>query len=109
MAKTCHLLDQGLITRSKCIFQELHYRGEYIGSGQAEDVIYADGVMNGKKVGLRGSQGTPSASYKLSLGDYQARFLKDPYKRGNSEMFQVYEVVLPDRTIWRCTITGIWE
>jgi hypothetical protein len=32
----------------------LHYRGEYVGSGQNEDVIYADAVMNGKKVELRG-------------------------------------------------------
>jgi hypothetical protein len=32
----------------------IHYREEYIGAGQTEDVIYADAVMNGKKVELRG-------------------------------------------------------
>jgi hypothetical protein len=47
----------------------LHYRGEYVGSGQDEDVIYADAVMNGKKVELRGYQGAdfqyPRASFEV--------------------------------------------
>jgi hypothetical protein len=87
----------------------LHYRGEYIGSGQTADVIYADAVMNGKKVELQGDREVPFQYYKLPLGDYQARLLKDPHKMGDTPIFQIYEVVLPDRTVWRCTVTGISE
>jgi hypothetical protein len=87
----------------------LHYRGEYIGSGQTADVIYADAVMNGKKVELQGDREVPFQYYKLPLGDYQARLLKDPHKMGDTPIFQIYEVVLPDRTVWRCTVTGILE
>jgi hypothetical protein len=87
----------------------LHYRGEYVGSGQTADVIYADAVMNGKKVELRGEQGIPSQHYKLPLGDYQARLLKDSQKVDDPPLFQVYELVLPDKTVWRCNVTGISE
>jgi hypothetical protein len=94
-----------------------HYREEYAGSGQDEDVIYADAVMNGKKVELRGYQGAdfqyphghPLKYYKLPLGDYQARLLKDSQKVDEAPLFQVYELVLPDETVWRCTVTGILE
>ena len=95
----------------------LHYRGEYVGSGQDQDVIYADAVMNGKKVEFRGYQGAdfqyphghPLKYYKLLLGDYQARLLKDSPKTYEAPLFQVYELVLPDKTVWRCTVTGILE
>ena len=95
----------------------LHYRGEYVGSGQNEDAIYADAVINGKKIELRGYQGAdfqyphghPLKYYKLPLGDYQARLLKDSHKVDDAPLFQVYEVALPDSTVWRCTVTGILE
>jgi hypothetical protein len=84
----------------------IHYRGEYIGSGQTKDVIYADVVVNGKKVELRGDREVPFQYFKLPLGDYQARLLKDPH---NMPLFQVWEIVLPDRTVWPFTVTGISE
>jgi hypothetical protein len=97
----------------------LHYRGEYLGSGQYADEIYADSLMNGKKLELRGESGGdfqyphnyPLKYYKLSLGDYQARLLKDSNKAKvhNAPLFEVYEVILPDKTVWRCTVTGISE
>jgi hypothetical protein len=87
----------------------IHYRKEYLGSGQTADVIYADAVMNGKKVELRGDREAPFQYYKLSLGDYQARLLKDPHKMGDTLIFQIYEVVLPDKTVGSFTVTGISE
>jgi hypothetical protein len=60
-----------------------HYRVEYIGSGQAENAIYADAVMNGKKIELEGERSEiPFQSVRLSLGDYRMRLLKDPKKMG---------------------------
>jgi hypothetical protein len=93
-----------------------HYREEYFGSLDY-DVIYADAVMNGKKVELKGDQGAdfqypyghPLKFYKLPLGDYQARLLRDSSKVDEPPLFQVYELLLPDKTVWRCTVTGISE
>jgi hypothetical protein len=87
----------------------IHYRAEYIGAGQTEDVIYADAIMNGKKVELRGDREVPFQYYKLPMGDYQARLLKDSPKVDDAPLFQIYEVVLPDTTVYRCTVTGISE
>jgi hypothetical protein len=94
-----------------------HYRREYVGSGQDRDVIYADAVINGKKVELRGNQGAdfqypyghPSKFFELSLGNYQARLLKDSQNADDAPLFQVYELVLPDKTVWHCNVTGISE
>jgi hypothetical protein len=99
----------------KMYLSEKHYRREYVGSGQDRDVIYADAVINGKKVELRGNQGAdfqypyghPLKYFKLPLGDYQARLLKDSQNVDDAPLFQVYELVLPDKTVWRCTVTGI--
>ena len=87
----------------------IHYRKEYIGSGQTADVIYADAVMNGKKVELRGDREAPFQYYKLPLGDCQARLLKDPHKITDTPLFQIYEVVFPDKTVGSFTVTGISE
>ena len=87
----------------------IRYRKEYVGSGQNADIIYADAVMNGKKVELRGDREAPFQYYKLSLGDYQAKLLKDPHKVGDTPIFQIYELVFPDRTVGSFTVTGISE
>jgi hypothetical protein len=87
----------------------LRYRGEPIGSGDAAEVVYVDAVIDGKKLELRGDREVPFQYYKLSLGDCQARLLKDPHKMGGTPIFQVYEVVLQDKTIGRFTVTGISE
>jgi hypothetical protein len=87
----------------------IHYRDEYIGSGQTADVVYIDAVMNGDKVELRGDREVPFQYYKLPLGDYQARLLIDPHKTTNTPLFQKYEVVLPGKTVCSFTVTGISE
>jgi len=87
----------------------LHYRKEYLGGEWTGYAIYADAVMNGKKFELEGDPKVPYQYYKLPLGDFQARLLKDPHKMGDTPIFQEYEVILPDSTVWRCTVTGISE
>jgi hypothetical protein len=83
----------------------LHYRVEDVAW-----VIYADAVVNGKKIELNGGQYSHFTTfYKLPLGDYQARVLKDSHKIDGTPMFQQYELVLPDKTVWRCAVTGISE
>ncbi|WP_263356266.1 hypothetical protein [Acidicapsa ligni] len=88
----------------------LRYRTEDIGGGQIGDVIYADAVINGKKVELRGDgDEVPFRKYQLSLGDFQARLLKDLNKTGGTSISQEYEVVLPNRIVWRCVVSGLFE
>jgi hypothetical protein len=87
----------------------LRYREEYLSSGQTADVIYVDVVMDGKKVELRGDREVPFQYYQLLPGDYQARLLKDPHKVGNTPLFQIYEVVFPDKTVGSFTVSGISE
>ena len=83
----------------------LHYRVE----GVAE-VIFADAVVDGKKLELNGGQYSHFTKfYKLPLGDYQARLLKDSHKITGTPMYQQYELVLPDHTVWDCTVTGFSE
>jgi hypothetical protein len=87
----------------------IHYRAEYVGASQTADITYADAVMNGKKVELRGDRDVPFQYYKLPPGDYQARLLKNSHKVDDAPLFQAYELVLPDSTVYRCTVTGIME
>jgi hypothetical protein len=87
----------------------VHYRGEYLGSGQTADVVYADAVLDGKKVELRGDREVPFHYYTLPLGDYQARLLKDPHKTAETPIFQIYEVLFTDKTVSSFTVTGISE
>jgi hypothetical protein len=93
----------------KVHISRIRYRGEYIGSGQNADILYADAVINGKNVELRGDGDVPFQYYKLPFGDYQARLLKDPQKMAGTPLFQEYEVALPDKTVCRFTVTGISE
>ena len=89
----------------------VHYREEYLegrpGPNHTEEVIYADAVINGKKVELRGDKNASYEYYKVPLGDLQARLIKDPHKMGDAPMFQEYEVVLPNKTLWHSIVTGI--
>jgi hypothetical protein len=83
----------------------LHYRVEDISW-----VIFADAVVDGKKMELYGAQYSHRTTfYKLPLGDYQARLVKDPHKIDGTPMYQQFELVLPDNAIWRCTVTGFSE
>ena len=91
----------------------VHYREEYlegyIRTAHTEQVVYADAVINGKNVELRGDMNASYEYYKLPLGDLQARLTKDPHKIDGTPIFQEYEVILPNKTLWRCIITGISE
>jgi hypothetical protein len=72
--------------------------------------IYVNATVNGQKVELMGSQIWGSGqSIRLVPGDYQARLLKAPRPAGANPIDDKYELVLPDRTVWQCTVTGISE
>jgi len=44
----------------------------------------------------------------ILLGDYTARLVR-PNQGSQASLFDEYELLLPDRRVWRCTVTGISE
>ncbi|MDR3723494.1 MAG: hypothetical protein P4K83_03285 [Terracidiphilus sp.] len=68
-----------------------------------DDVLYADATLNGKKVDLMGTV------VPIILGDYVARLQKKSPVSDVQEIGQKYEVLFPDHTYWRCTVTGSSE
>jgi hypothetical protein len=75
-----------------------------------DDVIYADAELAGKKIELLGSQiWYPGHAIPLVAADYQARLLKAPQPVGPNPIGTEYELLMPDRTIWRSTVTGFSE
>lgn len=70
-----------------------------------------DAVIDGKKIGLRGVDVSyPSYTrFKVLPGDYDARLLKDSPKGEPAGLYREYELLLPGKVIWRCTLTGISE
>lgn len=77
--------------------------------------LYADAVLNGKKIELSGVAITVkkhSAFINLGLiipGDYEARLTKDIHNSDGALMHQEYDLLLPDGTVWHCATTGISE
>ncbi|MGB9408535.1 MAG: hypothetical protein WCA89_13430 [Terracidiphilus sp.] len=73
------------------------------------DVVYADAIVNGMKLEVMGDWSYSNYQHSLLPGDYNARLLKADHQKDESPIHQVYELVLPDRHVWRCTVTGISE
>lgn len=70
--------------------------------------IYADAILNGKKVELFGGV-KKRQSLLIVPGDYRAMLLKKPPASGSEVLFQNYYMLLPDKTAWLCEITGFSE
>jgi len=73
-------------------------------------VIYADATLDGQKLELMGYQiWLPERPIALVPADYKARLFKAPHAQGQNPIGDEYELVMPDETVWRCTVTGISE
>lgn len=71
--------------------------------------LLVDTVIGQKKLELDGSLLYNFSQVHLIPGDYNARLLKPSKDPGTSPLYDEYEIVLPDRTIWRGTVTGVSE
>ena len=72
--------------------------------------LYADAVLNGKKLELSGSAVILQKQSVLIIpGDYQAWLTKDIHNADSTVIRQDYDVLLPDGTIWKCYTSGISE
>jgi hypothetical protein len=89
----------------------MRLRTECQGGDLCEQLVYVDAVLNGQKVELSGYAwvAEQASNPPLLPGDYLARFLKGPHSANGAPLFQKYEVLLPDGTIWDCRVTGLAE
>ena len=85
--------------------------GAQPGVAYCRDALYADAELNGIKMELTGYWlwAKDAASVPLNIGDYQARVLRDTPAKSANPIGREYEVVFPDRTVWRGTVTGYSE
>ncbi len=72
--------------------------------------LHADAILNAKKFDLTGTTTLDRHNPVLLIpGDYPARLTKDPQTGNSALIYQEYDVLLPDGTVWHCVTTGISE
>jgi hypothetical protein len=94
----------GIHIRQYCTTQ---WGERYVSS--CDDVLYADMILNGKKFELRGDWAYSNYQLHLLPGDYDARLLKANHQTDEFPINDVYEVLMPDKRVFRGTVTGISE
>jgi hypothetical protein len=80
------------------------------GDGLCSNLLYADAVLNGKKIELSGND--PIVKKTLMLiapGDYPVKLTKDNHNSDGTLFSQEYDLLLPDGTVWHCYTSGISE
>jgi hypothetical protein len=86
--------------------------GERFGGNAAcNDVIYADINVNGQKIECLGGPVYSAHwyEYRILPGDYQARALKSAPSKDDLPIHSGYELLLPEKRAWGCSVTGILE
>lgn len=87
-----------------------HCTDTFRGQSSCENGLYADVLIDGKKMELFGEDKIDKHDFALILpGSYQARLTNDFHNQDNTAISQEYDLVLPDRAIWHCFVTGISE
>jgi hypothetical protein len=86
-------------------------RVECDGAGDCGRTLRADALLNGEKVELSGTAFLSRGFYRVVVlpGDYQARLQNAPHPVAGTPFFQEYEILLPDRTVWGCWVSGLFE
>lgn len=65
--------------------------------------IYADSVLDGKKIELGGRY------LEFSTGDYHARLRGKEPVPNPTKLDVKYELLMPDGSVWRCSVSGFSE
>jgi hypothetical protein len=75
------------------------------------DVIYAESMIDGKKLELMGGRTWLPTFYAFPVmpGDYKARMTKDSPTASFAPLDREYELVMPGGKIWRCSVSGTSE
>jgi hypothetical protein len=82
----------------------------YVGeNGSCYSELYADAVLNGKKLELAGIVDKKTPPTLIVPGDYLASSTIKPRAGGSAVFYQGYYVLLPNKTAWPCSVTGLSE
>jgi len=72
--------------------------------------LRADAILNGRKIELDGVPVNIEKHGAMMIpGDYSARLTKDIHNADSSAIYQEYDLLLPDNTVWHCSTSGISE
>jgi hypothetical protein len=73
--------------------------------------IHANVNVNGKRIECSGDKVYYPHRYEFRIlpGDYQARLVKSEPSKDDMPVYQVYELLLPERRAWQCVVTGFYE
>ena len=71
--------------------------------------LYADVILDGKKLELRCDWAYSNYQLVLLPGNYDARLLKANHQADDFPINDIYEVLMPDKRVFRGTVTGISE
>src|ERR1700677_881776 len=78
--------------------------------GQCANVLFADITSNGRKLELQSSDAIPENPYDkaglLPFGDLHARALKNA---SGTELGDEYELLLPNKRVLKCVVSGMVE
>jgi hypothetical protein len=73
-------------------------------------MLYADAILNGKKLQLAGRAALIQNNYLLiAPGDYPVRLIKDVHNSDGTAIHQEYELLLTDGITWDCVVSGVSE
>ena len=73
------------------------------------DVLYADALVNGRKLEFRSFSYFPYVPLTMSLGDYRARIVKAASTTSPGDVGDTYELVVQGNKALRCMVTGLSE
>lgn len=72
--------------------------------------LYADAVIDGKKVELWGQATIGKVHFAvLAPGDYQAQVKDEAHNADNTALSRNYLLLLSDGTTWHCALSGLSE
>jgi hypothetical protein len=78
--------------------------------GTCKNILYADSILNGKKIELSGVAVIVKKTLMLIIpGNYPARTIRDEHNSDGTLFNQEYELLLPDDIVWQSFTTGISE
>lgn len=88
--------------RQECLVQS--------GNSVCEDELYAEAVIDGKKVELWGKASIGKIhTAVLAPGDYQAQITDEAHNADNSVVSRNYLLLLADGSTWHCALSGMAE
>jgi hypothetical protein len=93
---------------------KVHISGSFLktecANGLCSNLLYADTVLNGKKIELSGTAVIVKKTLMLiAPGDYPAKLGKDIHNSDSTLFNQEYYLLLPDDIVWHCFTTRISE